>query len=150
MRKSIFIAFALLLVGCGAAPTKHEFNNARIFDASFDSVWDAVIAYFATQNIPIKTIAKDSGVIFAETTALDSASSGFADCGKADIGVVIVANYARFNVYVKRGEARQAVSVNATFAQTRNNNLRHVSGLNFDCTSTGKLETTMLQSIHPQ
>lgn len=150
MYKSIVVAIAALLAGCGAAPTKHEFNNTRTFDGSYDSVWDAVITYFAAQNIPIKTIAKDSGVIFAETTALDAPSSGFADCGKADIGVAIVANYARFNVYVKHGDGRQVVSVNATFAQTRNNNLRHVSGLNYDCTSTGKLETTMLQSIHLQ
>ena len=48
------------------ASQQRQINNQRTFDATFDKVWEAIVAYFAKNNISIETIEKASGIIAAQ------------------------------------------------------------------------------------
>jgi hypothetical protein len=64
----------------GPAPTR----EALTVNASFGRTWDAVIDYFARNNIPIRTIERASGIIAADAASVDAASAvEWADCGQA-------------------------------------------------------------------
>ncbi|MCY3988853.1 MAG: hypothetical protein OXF94_09730 [Gammaproteobacteria bacterium] len=76
---TIFLA-AIVFSGCATqeefiAP---DFDRAKEFSGTKDKVWEAVIDYFAGRNIPIKTLEKDSGLIYAETLI---ASVGYGETG---------------------------------------------------------------------
>jgi len=142
-----YVIACVLLSACGAAPTRHEFDNTRTITASYDAVWDAVIAYFASNNISVKTIAKDSGVIYAEK-ALFTNDGAYADCGKPDMISKVLSDSEAFNVYVKRGDGKQVVSVNATFTEVRRTGITTDAPIvHMECTSTGRFEREFLQSI---
>lgn len=47
-------------------PQNTDFTKEKMFSASFDNIWEGIISYFATNNISIKTLEKDSGIIVAE------------------------------------------------------------------------------------
>ena len=83
MRKISFaISFMLILSGCAnvayrvreeisskyIAPQEKEITKNKSFEVSYDEVWEAIMAYFAFNNIPIKTVEKESGIIVAERT----------------------------------------------------------------------------------
>src|SRR5690606_16368783 len=111
---TIFVAL-FALGGCGTNPPKpHQFESTRTYtNVSFDQGWENVVGYFANNSIPIKNIAKDSGVIYAEATAFPSA---MADCGEdweeGDWSVLPKAG--KFNVFFRRGDPL-TVTVNADF-----------------------------------
>jgi len=108
----------------------------------FEDVWEDIVAAFATRNIQVKNIAKDSGVIYAETARFDDS---MADCGKPGL-FVVQARRANFNVFVTRSGMKPVVSVNTEFTETRRfqDNVMTVP-----CNSKGVLEQMILQSIAP-
>lgn len=63
------VTFAsLTLWGCATVPAKnYQFENSRAYsNKTYDQVWNGVIEFMTVNNIPIKTIEKDSGVIYSE------------------------------------------------------------------------------------
>ena len=110
---------------------------------SFDDAWAGVLDYFTRHSIPIKTIEKVSGVVYAERISVGSADlDPFADCGtyglytpqKSTIGL---------NVFVREDQPI-VIRVNATFSLL----------LRFDtlfqewtCSSRGVLEQQILDHV---
>ena len=134
---------ALTLAGCGAAPTKHDVTKSRIYATPFDQVWQDIVQFFASRDIPIKNIAKDSGVIYAEQMQV---SSEYADCGKAGMASVIETQ-GSFNVFVRHDGDKQSVSVTSSFSQTQQSSWdKSISKI--PCYSTGVIEQQILDSIH--
>jgi hypothetical protein len=97
------------------------------------------LAFFTSNNIQIKTIEKDSGVIYAERARADPS---MADCGQ-DLAVEL-SRPANLNVFVKEASGGTQVTVNANFEVVRTFDNRT---WNAPCHSTGLLEKQILSSI---
>lgn len=134
-------ACLLGLAGCATAPVPTDFDNTRVYSKSKDEVWTSLVAFFATNNIQIKTIEKDSGVIYAERSSFDKV---MADCG-LDYLYVDVTNVASFNVLVIPRGAQTSVTVTSEFKAGRLGpyNATKVT----QCLSTGYLEQQILDAI---
>lgn len=130
----------LVLSGCATAPQRHSVQSNETFGVGYDVAWERVVSYFASHNIQIKNIAKDSGVIYAEASTFDDS---VADCGTPGL-LVVTGRRATFNVFVHRVPSGTQVSVNTDFME----------GLAFgqsrstrQCTSRGALEATILNAV---
>lgn len=136
----LFLPISFFLFSCATAPVKTEFNNTRQYSLSKDAAWEKVIEYFASNNIQIKTLEKESGIIAAEPGTVPSE---FLNCGKP--GLAIPRNsFGVANVFVKSTGSSSTVTVNASYKQTREIDRRR---FNVDCFSTGVFEQNVLDSI---
>ncbi|MDE2135493.1 MAG: hypothetical protein KGJ49_12970 [Alphaproteobacteria bacterium] len=144
-RLHLIATTALIFVaGCATAPVKTDFEHSRVYNEGFDTVWTQTVQFFATNNIPIKTIAKDSGVIYAERLSFDV---GDADCGSHPMTQPLNSSVS-LNVFVQKlADMRTQVSINATYHQTLGDLYRNPVG-DVACESRGKIEETILNSIH--
>jgi hypothetical protein len=136
----IWVALALIITGCASAPASYTFSNSQSFSRSYDEVWEDLVRFFASRNIQIKNIAKDSGVIYAESTRYEQ---DFADCGSPGVSRV-VSKVVSFNVFVSRSEATPTVHVNTKFLETRQFD-RNVWTV--ECNSKGVIEKAILNSV---
>lgn len=134
------VVSAVVMAGCVTAPGVHTVQNTRTYQMPYDQAWENVVSFFASRNIQIKNIAKDSGVIYAESARFDDS---MADCGKPGL-FQVVSRKANFNVFVKHAGNGTQVSVNTDFSETRRfeNNVVTVQ-----CNSYGTLENLVLNSV---
>lgn len=135
------IALAVMLTGCSTAKAPPvPVEASRSYAMPYDEVWGRVVEVLASANIQIKTIEKESGVIYAEPA---QANPAFADCG-ADIFSVTVARPATLNIVVRPADSGTVVTVNTSFRKVRSfDNTPYTAA----CHSTGLLETTILAAI---
>jgi len=136
------VVIALCVVSCATAPKHYEFNPVASIDADFDTVWRAVVEYFAVTNLPIDTIEKDSGLIV--TSWMDASKNGiqenkqYCDCGGAGLSVQHWTR-GRFSIFVKPAPGGGTdLRVTCTYQQRREL-MDTYSTVN--CTSTGFLES---------
>lgn len=93
------------------------------YEAGFDVVLQGVIDFFATNSIPIKTIEKDSGIIYSERSYAPSDDSsahgsGFADCPSRPL-VTFDDVIAEFNVFVPpNDQGKTKVQITTRFWRT--------------------------------
>ena len=137
----VFVIAVLALTSCASMPASYAFNNSRTYDQSYDAVWEKIVGFFASRNIPIKNIAKDSGVIYAESSSFDDT---FADCGKGGL-MIPIARRASFNVFVTRSGDEPKVSVNTQFQETRQFDTTVTT---VTCNSKGVIERAVLDAIN--
>ncbi len=138
--RMITAALVLSLSGCATAPQTYSYEKSKTSTRTYDEVWENVIEFFASHNIPVKNIAKDSGVIYAETTKFDN---NIADCGSPGI-MVVTGRQANFNVFVKHTGAAPTVTVNSQFSEIRSFDM---SVVKVECNSKGVLEREILSAI---
>lgn len=131
-----------LLAGCATPPKHYSVDTSRTYSASYEQVWSRLIVFLAQRNIPLKAIAKDSGVIYAEALRFDE---GQADCGGAGM-LKPIARLARFNVLVQPADGQQLVSVNINFTETRYSSFDY-STHQVECRSKGVIEKDILNAI---
>lgn len=161
MAKIIALTMTMFLVGCATAPQVFEVKNSRTYAVSKEVIWDRLIRYFATSNIQVKTVERDSGIIYAEKeingnvpvewSVRGRVGDGLADCGK-DIMATPAAQSIQFNVYVRDlGAAASSATVTASFRES-------YQGMNTlygyysppaprACNSTGVLEGLILDQL---
>jgi len=79
-KMTTLIVTALLLSSCATytPPISRPATNENI-NVKYEKAWDRATEFFASNNIPIKNIAKDSGVIASEYGLKES--GGYIDCG---------------------------------------------------------------------
>jgi hypothetical protein len=144
------VAGLLALAGCSrayVAPVLPSAYTERI-DAPYDAVWRALVRALARENVQIRTIARDSGVIASE--AVPTTIGLYADCGRfGDVRVQGDAQVA-FTIFVESVTSGQtAVQVNTrmrTDTYTRGSGLpKPRSGL--PCASTGRWEANLLDTV---
>ena len=140
-RSLVAVALVSSLAGCATMPASYAVNNSRTYDQSYDAVWEKIVGFFASRNIPIKNIAKDSGVIYAESTSFNDT---FADCGKGGL-MVPFARRASVNVFVTRSGDKPKVSVNTEFQESRRFD---ASVTTVTCNSKGVIEQAVLDAIN--
>jgi hypothetical protein len=117
-------------------------------EAPYDAVWRALVRALARENVQIRTIARDSGVIASE--AVPTVIGLYADCGRFGEERVQGDAQVAFTVFVEAVSATQtAVQVNTrmhTDTYTRGSGPpKPRSGL--PCASTGRWEANLLDTV---
>lgn len=133
-----------LMTGCATAPKQYDVERSRLVHQDYETVWSGLIGYLAERNIPLKSFAKDSGVIFAEAMTFDERQ---ADCGSPGI-LKPIARYASINILIRQHGRSQKVTVNSRFEETRFNSLDY-STTRVECSSKGVVEDRILSAIGP-
>jgi len=117
--------------------------------ASYDATWRALIRALAVENVPLRAIAKDSGVIASDDFV--SPIGVYADCGR--LGDVAIEGEAlvAFTVFVQPdGVSGTDIQVNAkmrTQAYRRGSSGRLKSDQVFQCVSTGRFEANLADTV---
>lgn len=150
MKPNLAFAAAVVLItsaavsACATAPAIIPIENSRSISLSKDEAWSNLVEYFATGNIAIKTIEKDSGIIYAERMFSHTAQiSEFADCGSSALAAP-TGGAVDLNVFVRETPAGVNTTVNARFRQTRTSfDGRMIVA---DCSSLGNLERRILDA----
>lgn len=117
--------------------------------ASYELTWSALIRALAADNVPLRTVAKDSGVISSDD--IMSPIGVYADCGR--LGAVALEGDAlvNFTVFVQpNGSSGTDVLVNSkmrTQGWRRGESGRIKADPIYQCTSTGRWEANLLDSL---
>jgi hypothetical protein len=117
-------------------------------DAPYDVVWRALVRALARENVQVRTIARDSGVIASE--AVPTTIGLYADCGRFGEERVEGDAQVAFTIFVEAISSTQtAVQVNTrmrTDTYTRGSGPpKPRSGL--PCASTGRWEANLLDTV---
>ena len=146
MKKLAILAAALAVTACAAPPAYIPIDKSRTVALTKDEAWSNAVEYFASGNITIRTIEKDSGIIYAERMfGTGSDVSQFADCGAPGMSVPIGATV-DLNVFVREAGDGVNVTVNARFSQQRQSAWdKSISSV--ECSSLGVIEERILDAI---
>lgn len=118
-------------------------------EAPYDATWKALIRALAADNVPLRTVAKDSGVISSDDIV--SPIGVFADCGR--LGALSLEGEAlvTFTVFVQsNGSNATDVQVNSkmrTQAHRRGDSGRLRSDPVYQCASTGRWEANLVDVV---
>ncbi len=144
---------ALALLGLGAcgkpyvAPLLPGPHREQM-DAPYDAVWRALVRALGLENVQIRAIARDSGVIASE--AVPTTIGLYADCGRFGDSLVEGDAQVAYTIFV------QAVSPTQTAVQvnTRMRTERYARGRGkpkqrepLACASTGRWEANLLDTV---
>jgi hypothetical protein len=140
----------LALAGCSrayVAPVRPSAYTEQL-DAPYDAVWRALVRALARENVQIRTIARDSGVIASE--AVPTTIGLYADCGRFGDERVEGDAHVAFTIFVEAVSTTQtAVQVNTrmqTDTYTRGSGPpKPRPGL--PCASTGRWEANLLDTV---
>ncbi|MFQ5830097.1 MAG: hypothetical protein ACE5JD_13215 [Candidatus Methylomirabilia bacterium] len=151
-RATLLVALvAVGLAACGPPyvspipPPPHRY----LVVAPYDRTWYTLIRAFRNENVPLRVVAKDSGVIASDDFA--TPIGVYADCGRYGDERVEGEALTNFTVYVRPVNATETeVQVNA-----RMRTHRHRKGDSgklkdqpvFECASTGRWEANLLDSV---
>ena len=117
--------------------------------ASYEATWRALIRALAGENVPLRAIAKDSGVIASDDFV--SPIGVYADCGR--LGDVAIEGEAlvAFTVFLQPNGANATdLQVNAnmrTQAYRRGSSGKLKSDRVFQCVSTGRFEANLADTV---
>jgi hypothetical protein len=117
--------------------------------ASYDATWKALIRAFQLENVPLRAVAKDSGVIASDDFV--SPIGVYADCGRlGDVGIEGEALVA-FTVFVQPdGDKGTEIQINAkmrTQAYRRGSSGKLKSDQVYQCVSTGRFEANLGDTV---
>jgi hypothetical protein len=140
--KSIHLLFVMLLLsGCATAPMEHNVDNTKLVNKPFDKTWQELVRVFASNHIQIKNIAKDSGLISAESTSFNESQ---ADCGSHGL-YIPVRHSVSLNVFVASlSQSQTSVTVNAASDVAVQFQQQTVIK---KCNSTGIIEKLILDNV---
>jgi hypothetical protein len=146
----VVVGVVLSVVGCARphisplAPPPYRAEVA----AAYDRTWTALVRAIAKQNLPLRAIARDSGVIASDDVVTPIGL--YADCGRVGEDRLEGEALVAFTVFAE-GDAR------ATRVQV-NSNMRtqaHRKGTSgklkptpvFACASTGRFEANLIDAV---
>ncbi len=158
-----FFSFLIifLLVSCSTAykpPIKYNFQKSETISKNYNDAWNRIIQFISSNNIPLKTIDKSSGIVASDFN-LSVAQYVFCDCGVP--GKDLMYKYAieevtgNFNIVVREiNQNSTNVTVN-TFYKAKYNayemrNYRYYFSGTVDiinCNSTGLLENALFEYL---
>jgi hypothetical protein len=117
--------------------------------APYEATWRALIRALAKENVPLRTVAKDSGVIASDDFV--TPIGVYADCGR--IGDVILEGEAlvTFTLFVQPNSAGSTeLQINAKM-RTQGHRKGSSGALKpqpvFQCASTGRWEANLVDSV---
>jgi hypothetical protein len=117
--------------------------------APYDVTWRALIRALAKENVPLRAVAKDSGIIASDDFV--TSIGVYADCGRSGDahleGFAVVA----FTVFLQSLNSKETeIQVNANMRTQRHR--RGTSGKLksepvFQCASTGRWEANLIEAV---
>jgi len=140
-----------LLAGCArpyVAPLQPPPLREQV-DAAYETTWRALISALARENIPLRVVAKDSGVIASDdfTTPIGA----YADCGRVGDTHLEGEALVTFTVFVHSAGANGTdVQINAkmrTQAHRKGSSGKLKPAPVFQCASTGRWESNLLDAV---
>jgi len=117
--------------------------------AAYDATWRALIRALAFENVPLRAVAKDSGVLASDEIL--SPIGVYADCGRlGDVGIEGEAAVT-FTVFVQaNGQSTTDVQVNAkmrTQSWRRGDSGKFLPEPIYPCVSTGRWEANLMDTL---
>lgn len=114
--------------------------------APYDVTWNALIRALAYDNVPLRAVAKDSGVIASDDIV--SPIGVYADCGSKGDKPLEGEALVTFTVFVQANGATTELQINnkmRTFRLGKPGSLKPDS--NFECVSTTRWEPNLVDTI---
>lgn len=148
-RFGLLFVLAIALAACGRpyiAPILPGPHRERI-EADYDAVWTALVRSLAYQNVPVKAIARDSGVIASDP--FPTIIGLYADCGRYGDRPVDGQVQATFTIFVQPdGPSATTVQVN-TNMRSEHYGPRGKARPRppIPCASTGRWEANLLDTV---
>jgi hypothetical protein len=151
IRSSFGLGLAvLLLAGCGGlyvSPLSPPPYRAEV-RAPYDAVWSALVGALAKGNIPLRAIARDSGVIASDEFV--TPIGVLADCGRiGDDRIEGDANVS-FTIFVEDNGPATRLLINSkmrTQAARRGSSGALKPTPVYPCASTGRFEANLFESV---
>jgi hypothetical protein len=153
-RRAAALASALAVVvlgGCSRvvvtpiAPPPYRDETA----APYDATWRALVRALVVENVPLRVVAKDSGVISSDDFI--SPIGVYADCGRIGEALLEGEALVAFTLFVQPGrDGATLIQVNSkmrTHAYRRGSSGKLKTDRVFDCVSTGRWEANLLDSV---
>lgn len=140
-----------LLAGCGrpyVSPLAPPPYRERVA-APYEVTWRALIRALAKENVPLRAVAKDSGVVASDDFV--TPVGVYADCGRfGDVRVEGLAMVA-FTVFIQPVDSKETeLQVNAKM-RTRGHRKGDSGKLKpepvFPCASTGRWESNLVDAV---
>ena len=107
--------------------------------APYDKTWAALVRALAFDNVPLRVVAKDSGVIASDDIV--SPIGVYADCGRKGETPLEGEAAAAYTVYVRADGASTEIQINSKMYLVR----QGVKGL--ECVSTTRWEPNLVDAV---
>ena len=138
---------ALLAGGCAAYISPLQLPPYRDqIAAPYDVTWNALIRALAFDNVPLRAVAKDSGVIASDDIV--SPIGVYADCGSKGDKPLEGEALVTFTVFARPNGATTDLQINSkmrTFRLGKPGSLR--PNPNYECVSTTRWEPNLVDSV---
>jgi hypothetical protein len=146
----VVVSVALALVGCARAhisPLSPPPYRAEVA-AAYERTWTALVRAIAKQNLPLRAIARDSGVIASDDVVTPIGL--YADCGRIGDNRVEGEALVAFTVFAEPDGAATRLQVNSnmrTHAHRKGTSGKLKPTPVYACASTGRFEANLIDAI---
>ncbi len=151
LARAVVLGALLVLGGCArvhVSPLQPPPYRAEV-PADYDATWAALVRALAQQNVPLRAIARDSGVIASDEFV--TPMNLYADCGKVGGDQLEGEAVVSFTVFAEpNGPTSTRVQINSkmrTLAHRRGKSGKLRSVPVYPCASTGRFEANLLDSV---
>lgn len=144
------IGVLLALAGCTrlhVSPLAPPPFRAEV-PARYDDTWMAIVRALAQENVPLRAIARDSGVIASDEFV--SPINVYADCGQVSGDQLEGEAIVSFTVFAEANGATTLIQVNSkmrTQAHRRGTSGKLRPTPVYQCASTGRFEANLFDAI---
>jgi hypothetical protein len=141
---------ALLLVGCGGlyvSPLSPPAYRAEV-RAPYDAAWTALVQALAKGNIPLRAIARDSGVIASDEFV--TPIGVMADCGRIGDDRIEGEALVSFTIFADDNGPETRLLINSkmrTLAWRRGSSGGYKPAPVYQCVSTGRFEANLFDAL---
>ncbi len=149
-RVAVLAGLAVVLGACSGlhvsplAPPPYQVEVA----ARYDATWSAVVRALARENVPIRAIARDSGVIASDDFI--APIGVYADCGRVGDERVEGEALVAFTLFAEPNGTWTRVLVNSkmrTHRQRKGSSGKLKDTPVYQCASTGRFEANLLDAV---
>jgi hypothetical protein len=149
-RLTVLATLAVGLAACSGlhvsplAPPPYQAEVA----ARYDATWSAVVRALARENVPIRAIARDSGVIASDDFI--APIGVYADCGRVGSDLVEGEALVAFTLFAEPNGTWTRLLVNSkmrTHMQRKGSSGKLRPSPVYQCASTGRFEANLLDAV---
>lgn len=147
---ALLAGLVLALAACGRlhiSPLSPPPFRAEV-PAAYDTTWTAIVRALAYQNVPLRAIARDSGVIASDEFV--SPINLYADCGQVGGDQLEGEAIVSFTVFAESNGNHTRIQVNSkmrTQAHRRGKSGKLRPSPVYPCASTGRFEANLLDAV---
>ena len=116
--------------------------------AAYDATWAALVRALAKENVPLRAIARDSGVIASDDFV--APIGVYADCGRIGDDLIEGEALVSFTLFAEPNGARTKIQVNSkmrTHMHRKGSSGKLRPEPVFQCASTGRFEANLLDAV---